>query len=151
MNPFAHARLLLNLELNRLDHVRTLNAGASDGPGSTLIPETGRDTGQQLPASAASGGRPVPLVGWRELIAQFGTDRTMDLLKVDIEGSEAAFLGGFAEHARRYVRRAVIESHGPANRAAVERFLRESGFTVTEDRETGPSTRLFTARNPGAG
>lgn len=148
LNPFAHARLLLNLELNRLHHVHALNAGASSGPGSLRLVQIARDTGQVLPPpSEGKEGWPVPLVGWRELVTLLGEDQTIDLLKVDIEGSEAAFLEGFAEHARRRVRRAVIESHGPKNHAAVERFFAEAGFAIVRRDATGASTLLTTARN----
>jgi len=68
LSPLTHARLLLNLARNGLSAVRALNAGVWDSPGHTFVSDGDRGTGQHcVVTDDPHGGRPVPLVSWREI------------------------------------------------------------------------------------
>jgi len=77
--------------------------------------------------------RPVRTL--HEIVAEHGVDR-VDLLKVDVEKSEAEVLEGLGEGDWPKIRQAVVEVHdlGDRLREMAERF-RAQGFTVTVEQE----------------
>jgi FkbM family methyltransferase len=76
-----------------------------------------------------------PLRTASEIVAEYGVER-IDLLKVDVEKSEAQVLAGIAEGDWPKVRQAVVEVHdlGERLREMTELF-RSRGFTVTVEQE----------------
>ena len=133
MNPATCARLLLNLELNRMFSVRVINAAAWDQPGNTLVRVEDRDTGQRCDVGEDSRGRPVPLMPWRELFDIASAGGTLDLLKIDIEGAEEKVVPQITEHDARRTRHMVIETHGLDIHKHVGDHLRGVGFDLASE------------------
>ena len=133
MNPATCARLLLNLELNRMFSVRVINAAAWDQPGTTLVRIEDRDTGQRCAVGDDSGGRPVPLMPWRELFDIASAGGALDLLKIDIEGAEEKVVPQITEADARRTRHMVIETHGLDVHKKVGDHLRAVGFLPTSE------------------
>jgi FkbM family methyltransferase len=77
--------------------------------------------------------RPLRTLG--EIVAEHGVDR-IDLLKIDVEKSEAEVLEGVGEGSWPKIRQAVVEVHDLGDRLQemTERF-REHGFAVTVEQE----------------
>lgn len=135
MNPAAHARLVLNLELNRLYSVRAINAAVWDAPGVIQVRLDERDTGQRC--ETAAGGSPVPLLPWRELFAQASAAGPIDLLKIDIEGAEEKVVPQLTAQDAAGIRCIVMETHGAAVRDRVLAHLGALGFRLLRE-EPGP-------------
>ena len=133
MNPATCARLLLNLELNRMFSVRVINAAAWDQPGNTLVRVEDRDTGQRCDVGEDSRGRPVPLMPWRELFDIASAGGTLDLLKIDIEGAEEKVVPQITEPDARRTRHMVIETHGLDVHKHVSDHLRGVGFDLASE------------------
>lgn len=76
---------------------------------------------------------PLRTVG--EIVAEYGVDR-IDLLKVDVEKSEAEVLAGISERDWPKIRQAVLEVHDLGDRLAeMSALLRGRGFVVTVEQE----------------
>lgn len=72
----------------------------------------------------------VPLRRLSDVIAEEGLDR-IDLLKIDVEGSEAAVLRGLDDAHWPLVRQVVAEVENDAARAEIEALLTARGFTTS--------------------
>ena len=147
LNPITHARLLLNLSRNRLTCVQTLNAGAWDSTENTRIQDCKRGTDECCLGVAAGEGRMVPLLTWREIVDCFGDGKKIDLVKIDIEGSESRFIKGFGDYAAKFVHWMVIETHSSADFIAVESFLAQAGFKEVKIKVNKNLIRLLLAVN----
>jgi FkbM family methyltransferase len=76
-----------------------------------------------------------PLRTLSEIVAEQGVDR-IDLLKVDVEKSEAEVLAGIAEGDWPKIRQAVVEVHDLGERVReMAELFRAKGFTVTVEQE----------------
>ena len=114
MNPATCARLLLNLELNRMFSVRAVNAAAWDEPGTVFLSVEDRDTGQRCAVGGDTRGHPVPLMPWRAMFdiasagghARFAEDRHRG------RGGK----GGSANHGRRRPQNAAPGDRNPRAR-----------------------------------
>ena len=131
MNPATCARLLLNLELNRLFSVRAINAAAWDEPGTTFVRVEDRDTGQRCAVGGDQRGQPVKLMTWRELFDIASAGEVLDLLKIDIEGAEEKVVPQITGDDARRTRHLVIETHGLDIHKRVGEHLRGVGFVQT--------------------
>lgn len=148
MNPSSHARLLLNLVRNGLSQVTALNAGVWSEKGCFLVSDDTRGTGQRCePDNKASNGRPVPLLTWRELASVYGDSSPIDLIKVDIEGSEGRFFKDEPGHIAGRARWIVVETHDEVNHLSVKGFLGRLGFECIQDEPASGICRIILARN----
>ena len=114
-NPAVAAALEATLRVNGLDHAEVLRIAVSDIEGEGHLALHPGDTGQSRLAAA---GIPVTLRTLDALAAEHGLDR-IDLVKVDVEGHEAAVLAGAME---------VLRRHRPA-------LIFEAGHETANDRE----------------
>lgn len=128
MNPATCARLLINLELNRMFSVRAINAAAWDEPGTVFVSVEDRNTGQRCAVGGDIRGHPVPLMPWRELFDIASAGGTLDLLKIDIEGAEEKVVPQITGDDARRTRHLVIETHGLDVHRRVGDHLRSIGF-----------------------
>ncbi len=97
------ARLRANIALNRLDNVKTFDVALGSQVGEALLAVArSRHAGMnaieaadanESPAAWTSSTEPVPLETIDELVARAGLDR-LDLVKLDVEGSEVDALDG---------------------------------------------------------
>ena len=133
MNPATCARLLLNLELNRMFSVRAINAAAWDEPGTVFVSVEDRDTGQRCAVGGDTPGHPVPLMPWRAIFDIASAGGTLDLLKIDIEGAEERVVPQITADDARRTRHLVIETHGLGVHQQVGNHLRRVGFVQTSE------------------
>ena len=133
MNPATCARLLLNLELNRMFSVRAINAAAWDEPGTVFVSVEDRDTGQRGAIGGDPRGHTVPLMPWRELFDLASVGGTLDLLKIDIEGAEEKVVPQLTGDDARRTRHLVIETHGLGIHQRVGDHLRRIGFVQASE------------------
>ena len=133
MNPSTCARLLLNLELNRMFSVRAINAAAWDRPGTVFVSIEDRDTGQRCAVGGDIRGYPVPLMTWRELFDIASAGDTIDLLKIDIEGAEERVVPEITAEDALKTRHLVIETHGLDIHKLVGDHLRRIGFLLASE------------------
>lgn len=143
MNPATHARLTLNLELNNLYSVRSINAAVWDQPGETLVRVDERDTGQSMAGGAVDGGCPVPLLPWDQLFAEAVALGPLDLVKIDIEGAEARVVPQITAADRARVRFLVIETHGLEVDRRVKAHLAGIGFREIDRKAGAGATHLI--------
>jgi FkbM family methyltransferase len=139
MNPAAHARLVVNLELNRLFSIRAMNAAVWDASGTTHVRIEERDTGQSCAPAGDGEGWPVALLPWRELMSR---ERVIDLLKIDIEGAEVRVVPQMKAADAARIRYIVIETHGADIRASVHGHLSSIGFALLREEGSGSATCL---------
>lgn len=133
MNPSTCARLVVNLELNRLFSVRAINAAAWDEPGTTFVRVEDRDTGQRCAAGDDSRGQPVRLMAWREIFDIASAAGTLHLLKIDIEGAEEKVVPQITADDAARIRYMVMETHGLEVHKRVGEHLRAVGLVQTSE------------------
>jgi len=91
--------LLQNIALNKLTNVTPVFGVLTDKSGACLIPEirersqTGSDLGNYSLAMKSASLVEVPALSLDDFVMQYGIDR-VDLMKIDIEGSETKALKG---------------------------------------------------------
>jgi FkbM family methyltransferase len=143
MNPAAHARLCVNLELNGIYTVEAINAAAWNKTGLTRVRVEDRDTGQRCNDSEADRGCPVPMLPWRELFARALARGPVDLVKIDIEGAEEQVVPeiGAADAAR--MRSLIIETHGAHVHDLVSKHLKSINLK-SEEAEAGEGDTWLT-------
>jgi FkbM family methyltransferase len=94
----------------------------------------GEEWGYKVAESHASDGAGLrgiaPALTMPELLDRLG--ETVDYVKMDVEGAEAALLADASAWARR-VRCIKVEVHAPYHVARCKRDLRALGFAVTDD------------------
>ncbi len=148
MNPATCARLIVNLEANRLFTVRAINAAVWNIPGEITVDLRGRDTGQTCIDSAV--GWSVPLVPWQEIFAIASKEGPLDLVKIDIEGAEKCVVPCISAADAERIRFLVVETHGPDARAVVNEHLQNLGFTRLSEEPGGGATHLGFWKGTGA-
>lgn len=115
-------------------------AGGSDG--TACIDRTDQSWGfkksDASPAAAAGAADAIPCLSMTTLLARHPMDR-IDLLKCDVEGSEAELFANCAPWIDR-VRNLVIEVHAPYTPALLQQHLRAAGweFDVCDQQQRGP-------------
>lgn len=125
--PGAHARCVENLELNGCDVARGDRAtvddrALSDHHGRVAVPESSLTTSLDAPAGAYE----APVVPGDAVAAP-----APELLKVDVEGHEAAVLRGLTETLPD-VERVVVEIHPEGDGEECRSILQAAGFDVRE-------------------
>ncbi len=145
MNTVAFGRLVVNLDLNRIQGVWPMNVAVWDWDGMTQVSWEERDTGQACTGAGAGKGHPVPLMAWSRLFddALLWLKGPVDLLKVDIEGAEARVLPAIHEQQFKQILNIVIEAHGSECRAKTESILRSQGYHCEWSRPGPGDTRLY--------
>jgi FkbM family methyltransferase len=137
-NPSVVPRLRKNLEQNGLaERVTIIAAGLSDHPGIGRLYVGSNSTIGTLVVADGQGamGTAVELVRLDDILDDADVP-SVDLLKVDVEGSEQASLRGAASVLRR-TRRAVVEVSHRADVPGVIRACEDAGFEEIEDRASG--------------
>jgi FkbM family methyltransferase len=104
-----------------------------------IRPGTAHWAAQVMPAEDGAG-RPVPAYSLDDLIVQFGLP-FVDLLKVDIEGSEADVFRAGRDTVLSRVGCCAVELHGPASEAAFREAAGRHGFTWGRRGELTVATR----------
>ena len=145
-DPHIFAVLTRNLAAAGIEGVDLRHQALADRDGTLDFQCQGADGGRVLDPGAAPAARPalrVPAVRLSPLL-----DRDVDLLKLDIEGSETAVLRECSPHLGR-VRRCFVEYHSFAGREQtldeVLSILRRAGLRVHVQVENG-SPQPFCAR-----
>ncbi|HYM71712.1 MAG TPA: FkbM family methyltransferase, partial [Stellaceae bacterium] len=123
-NPAVAAALAATLRINNLGQAQVVPVAVSDADGDGWLAVDASDSGQ---SRLAAGGIAVPLRALDSLVAEHALDR-LDLVKIDVEGHEAAVLAGATRTLKR-LRPALIfesghETPGDRNRIAdlLQRF-----------------------------
>lgn len=91
------------------------------------------DDQHSLVFNGGQGKRIIPVISWDDLVASINL-KQVDLVKVDIEGSEIAFLEGMS---KVFPDKMIIEEHARFGTDLVHltRLLAERGYRIVEKRE----------------
>jgi FkbM family methyltransferase len=140
-NPDAYSRLLRNIQINDLSNVVSFPVAVSRASGKVLFNKDPRSTlaGRIVDAGAqadlSSEMISVDAVSLDEIV-ESRQIRIIDVLKIDVEGSELLVLDGARRHALPITRNIVLEYHSPELRNEVEQILTtEFRFRCLMDRE----------------
>ena len=131
-NPDSYGRLLRNVTGNKLsDCVRLFPTALGDerGMGSLHVIGGGTTGGVVTPVKArasVASGVAVPVTTLDEVVSTL-PGLSIDLLKIDAEGSEAAILRG-CERTLDHVQRIMVEYHSPDLLRQVGEILDRKGF-----------------------
>ena len=145
-NPGACRRLLRNVALNNLRNVRVFPTALGDerGTGSLHVTKGGTTGGSVVPTheQPATSGIAVPIATLDDVVSTLPAS-SIDLLKIDAEGSEVAILLG-GERALDNVQRIIVEYHSRDLLRQVRDILDRKGFSqemivdyYAEDKERG--------------
>lgn len=114
-NPGTYQRLRYHVMINELHHVTVINRaiGETSGP-VDLFPGPGHNTGLSSVLDRGCGVVPVTVsqITLDELVYKYGL-RRCDLIKIDVEGAEAAVVNGGLETLRRFRPRLLVELNAP--------------------------------------
>jgi FkbM family methyltransferase len=127
-NPTIAAALAQTLRINNLGHAEVWPVAISDSNDQGYLAIDSADTGR---SHLAASGVAVPLRSLDSIAAETGFDR-VDLLKIDVEGHEAAVLAGGSEMLRRFRPALIFESGHETEdgRAAIADLLDELGYDI---------------------
>ena len=129
------ALLQKNIALNHLDgRVSAIHAAVWDSHSPVTVSRHGFNQGMHR-ATPTSTADEIPTLTLSQLIQSPETE-AIDILKIDIEGSEARILGhpnsAFLSTKVRYI---VAEIHPTVSRHQIASYLEASGFAVTTKRQ----------------
>lgn len=130
-NPDSYSRLSRNVAANKLrDRVRLFPTALGDerGVGSLHVIGGGTTGGVVTPveADASASGVAVPIATLDEVVSTL-PGSSIDLLKIDAEGSEVAILRG-GERTLDHVQRIMVEYHSRDLLRQVKEILARKGF-----------------------
>lgn len=158
-NPDSYSRLLRNVTANKLsDCVRLFPTALGDkrGMGSLHVIAGGTTGGVVTPveARASASGVAVPIATLDEIVSTL-PGLSIDLLKIDAEGSEVSILRG-GEQTLDHVQRIMVEYHSRDLLRQVGEILARKGFAqemivdyYAEDAATGQDeVGILYARRP---
>ena len=119
-------QLRQHIRLNRISNVGVIQAAVGDGPGmaSLHVEEDG-----SMGSVVASGAYKVPLVSLDDLLAD-GVVPAPDVIKMDIEGSEAAALDGARMLLTKGRPTIFLAMHGEEQRTRCELLLRAAHYHI---------------------
>jgi FkbM family methyltransferase len=149
-DPSTFARLTRHIRLNRADAVIPLAVAAGAEPGRAIFRRgsastTGRLLRVQESSSTSAAEFAVEIEPLARLLDRHGF-KTVNLLKIDVEGDEAEVLKGAAPALAR-IERVVMEYHGEAQLAESENLLASHGLTRVL---TAPPAYAYFARRGAA-
>lgn len=128
-NPDSYSRLSRNVAANKLcDRVRLFPTALGDerGVGSLHVTGGGTTGGVVTPVEADASGVAVPIAALDEVVSTL-PGSSIDLLKIDAEGSEVAILRG-GERTLDHVQRIIVEYHSRDLLRQVREILARKGF-----------------------
>lgn len=128
--PLNQRTLQGHLRMNRIDNVSLLTCAVSDAPGVLRFDPAGGTGRGRL---STRGTLEVPVVRIDDLVEQ-GLLRPPALIKMDIEGAEAAALRGALRTLREHAPVVFVATHGDAVRRECEQLLHSLGYRVREFR-----------------
>jgi FkbM family methyltransferase len=143
MNTATFSRLILNLELNNLLHIRAINAALANEDGQALCELSARDTGQSVAdfhTEKLDTAQMVVTLSWKSLWDK--VSGAYDLVKVDIEGAERFWLEALTAQEARQFRHIVIETHSADLHGLCDERLTDLAFDLVEKQTTSDTTRL---------
>jgi FkbM family methyltransferase len=151
MNTATFARLVINLEINKLLHILPINAALAAEDGQMRCELAARDTGQSavglhtLPQPTV---QMVATMSWDTLWGKVAGP--FELVKVDIEGAEAVWLEQLTQSQAQLLEYVVIETHSLDLHSLCDRNLPALGFELLQKDSSGESTRvsLWKQKNP---
>lgn len=124
-HPRAFANLASNLRANGVESlVSCVNAAVSNSEGSGWLATDTGSTSSRLSLTVTREGFEVPTVTLDASLAELGVS-SVDLLKIDVEGTEIAVLAGASVTLER-ASAAIIEVHGLESE--VDKCMAEHGF-----------------------
>lgn len=143
-HPTAFERLVRNVTRNHLSEViKPINKAASDRPGDISFDPSSMSVENRI---EAAGSMIVPAVALDDDPAVAGLS-SVGLMKIDVEGHEAAVLAGGPGVLSR-TRAIVVEYHSETAQEAVMRTLDRSGFIRTSHVAYRHGLGLISARRP---
>jgi FkbM family methyltransferase len=137
-----------NIELNGLTQVRSFNQAVADKPGTAKLFLSSDNTGGHrlhLPDPSAQKSVTVTVTTLPEILVMSGP---IDVLKVDVEGSEHSVLMPFGPLLIDSVKHLIVEAGGSAkgDGNTLLTFLKNLGFVC--ESQGDPSLMLIRAYNP---
>jgi FkbM family methyltransferase len=152
MNTATFARLVFNLEINRLLAIHPINAALANEDGDINCDLAARDTGQKAGGQGDSTTEhSVPAVSWKTLWGSIAGPDGFDLVKVDIEGAELCFLSNLTPDQAAKIRCIVIETHDSSLHALCDERLPQLGFELLQKDPDSPGTRVSLWERPLCG
>ena len=136
--PSTFGRLVITVRGHNLDdRVKCLNFAATGTDGARVMPDASVPSQRRALASAANGEEGTQVTG-RTLEALLSENQLpqVDLLKMDIEGSEYEVLLSTPRSVLARIRRIAMEYHGdcaPYSKEQLFDHLRDAGFQVKWD------------------
>jgi len=129
-NPNVVSLLQENVKLNKLEEVvEVLPFAVGSLSGDVMFDDFGAlSTRASIATGRGLRPRRVPMITLDWFVAKYGIPR-IDLVKIDVEGSEVEVLKGATKVALPMTKRIVLEYHGSSRLAEVRYICAESGFT----------------------
>jgi FkbM family methyltransferase len=136
--PSTFSRLVTNIRDHRLEsRVQCLNYAATGASGARIMPDDSVPSQRRFLASPANGRTGTEVTGITlEALLEENRLPQVDLLKMDIEGSEYEVLLSTPQHVLPRIRRIAMEYHGdcaPYSKQQLFDHLRNAGFKVIWD------------------
>ena len=127
-NPTVAAALAATLQINNLSHAQIFEVALSDADGEGHLAVNPQDSGQ---SRLADSGIAVPLRSLDSLVAETALDR-VDLVKIDVEGHEAAVLAGAIRTLTDFRPALIFESGHEADgdRERIVGLLEQTGYDI---------------------
>lgn len=140
-------RLKAHLQLNRVSNVTVVPKCVGDRSGKTFFAKgstsgTGRVVETHEPGDDVA---ELDQVTLEDLMTEYQIPK-IDLLKIDVEGSEERALSGAGDRLTS-VRRIALEYHSPSLATKVERLLKKKGFSELQDISAARSHVLYFENN----
>jgi FkbM family methyltransferase len=146
--PSTYERLIRTVRDNRLDariHCHPYALRSSSGEGTMAL----ASASQMAHVTAAPGEATIPVrtITLAELVEKIGAP-AIDLLKMDIEGSEYDVLLSASADTLRIFRRIIVEFHAPptqiaSNKRDLARHVTNAGFHLREDPNAAGDYGMF--------
>jgi FkbM family methyltransferase len=127
-NPTVAAALAATLQINNLGQATIFEVALSDADGTGHLSVNPQDSGQ---SRLLDSGIAVPLRSLDSLVAETALDR-VDLVKIDVEGHEAAVLAGAIRTLTDFRPALIFESghETDGDRERIAGLLEETGYDI---------------------
>lgn len=127
-NPTVAAALAATLQINNLRPAEIFQIALSETDGAGHLAVNIQDSGQ---SRLSNNGIAVPLRSLDSLVAEIAPGR-VDLVKIDVEGHEAAVLAGAVQTLKHFRPALIFESghEGSGDRERIALLLEQAGYAV---------------------